>query len=90
MELEPGIHQMTFGKEPLPGFHAPNSYLVFGTDTSILIDTGWENNDDHRSRMAYLRQTNSPPISEIIITSLPFGNSSIEVALRNLPKDFNL
>ena len=68
MELEPGIHQMTFGKEPLPGFPAPNSYLVFGTDTSILIDTGWENNDDHRSRMAYLRQTNSPPISEIIIT----------------------
>ena len=68
MELEPGIHQMTFGKEPLPGFPAPNSYLVFGSDTATLIDTGWENNDDHLSRMAYIRQINAPPISEIIIT----------------------
>ena len=68
MELEPGIHQMTFGKEPLPGFPAPNSYLVYGTDASILIDTGWENNNDHKSRMEYLKQTNAPPISEIIIT----------------------
>ncbi len=68
MELEPGIHQMTFGREPLPGFPAPNSYLVFGSNSAILIDTGWENDTDHLSRMAYLKEVAAPPISEIIIT----------------------
>ena len=68
MELEPGIHQLTFGREPLPGFPPPNAYLVFGSDTAVLIDTGWENEDDHRARAAYIREVNAPPVSEIIIT----------------------
>ena len=68
MELEPGIHQMTFGRDPLPGFPAPNAYLVFGSDASVLIDAGWENDDDHQARVAYIREVNAPPVSEIIIT----------------------
>ncbi len=68
MELEPGIHQLTIGRDPLPGFPAPNSFLVFGSDASVLIDTGWENDDDHRARVEYLREVNAPPIIEIIIT----------------------
>ena len=68
MELEPGIHQLSIGREPLPGFPAPNCFLVFGSDTSILIDAGWESDDDHQARMRYIREVNAPPISEIIIT----------------------
>ena len=68
VELEQGIHQLTFGREPLPGFPPPNAYLVFGSDTAVLIDTGWENEDDHRARAAYIREVNAPPVSEIIIT----------------------
>ena len=68
MELEPGIHQLTIGREPFPGFPTPNSFLVFGADASVLIDMGWENDDDHRARVDYLREVNAPPVSEIIIT----------------------
>ncbi len=68
MELEPGIHQLTIGRDPLPGFPAPNSFLVFGDDASVLIDAGWENDDDHRARADYLREVNAPPVAEIIIT----------------------
>ncbi len=68
MELEPGIHQLTFGRDPLPGFPAPNAFLVFGADASVLIDSGWENEDDHRARVDYLREVNAPPVAEIIIT----------------------
>ena len=68
MELEPGIHQLTFGREPLPGFPPPNAFLVFGSESAVLIDAGWESEDDHRARAAYVREVNAPPISEIIVT----------------------
>ena len=68
VELEPGIHQLTFGREPLPGFPPPNAFLVFGSDAAVLIDAGWESEDDHRARAAYIREVNAPPVSEIIIT----------------------
>ena len=68
MELEPGIHQITVGKAPLPGFPAPNAFLVFGTETAVFIDTGWESEEDHRQRMTYLKEVNAPPVAEIIIT----------------------
>ncbi len=68
MELEPGIHQLTFGREPLPGFPPPNAFLVCGSDAAVLIDAGWESEDDHRARAAYVREINAPPISEIIVT----------------------
>lgn len=68
MELEPGIHQLTFGREPLPGFPPPNAFLVFGSESAVLIDAGWESEDDHRARAAYIREVNAPPISEIIVT----------------------
>lgn len=68
MELEPGIHQLTFGREPLPGFPPPNAFLVFGSEASVLIDAGWESEDDHRARAAYLREVNAPPVAEIIVT----------------------
>ena len=68
MELEPGIHQLTFGREPLPGFPPPNAFLVFGSESAVLIDAGWESDDDHRARAAYIREVNAPPVSEIIVT----------------------
>ena len=68
MEIEPGIHQLTFGREPLPGFPPPNAFLVFGSESAVLIDAGWESEDDHRARAAYIREVNAPPISEIIVT----------------------
>ncbi len=68
MELEPGIHQLTFGHEPFPGFPPPNAFLVTGTGASVLIDCGWEDDADHRSRMGALREAGGPPLSEIIVT----------------------
>ena len=68
MEREPGIHQLTIGREPFKGFPPPNSYLVFGTDASVLIDAGWEDGVDHDARVAYLREVGPPPITDIIVT----------------------
>ncbi len=68
MELEPGIHQLTYGREPFTGFPPPNAFLVTGTDASVLIDCGWEDDADHRSRMDALREVGGPPLSEIIVT----------------------
>lgn len=73
MELEPGIHSLTIGQlpighEPFKGFPPPNSYLVFGTDASVLIDAGWDEPADHEARTAYLREVVSPPLAAIIIT----------------------
>jgi ribonuclease/clavin/mitogillin len=68
MQLEPGIHQLTIGREPFAGFPTPNSFMVVGNDTSILIDAGWDNADDHSERMAYIESLGAPPVSELIIT----------------------
>ena len=68
MEFEPGIHQLTIGREPFKGFPPPNSFLVFGTSSSVLIDAGYEDASDHGARMAYLREAGPPPVSEIIVT----------------------
>ena len=68
MELEPGIHQLTIGREPFAGFPPPNSYLVFGSDASVLIDAGWDEAADHDARTAYIREVAPPPVTEIVIT----------------------
>ena len=68
MELEPGIHQLTIGREPFAGFPPPNSYLVVGSDAAVLIDAGWDNPADHDARTAYIREVAPPPVSEIVIT----------------------
>ena len=78
MELEPGIHSLTtgqlptrqlpIGREPFQGFPPPNSFLVFGTDASVLIDAGWDDAADHEARTAYLRDVGPPPLAAIIIT----------------------
>jgi endoribonuclease LACTB2 len=68
MQLEPGIHQLTIGREPFAGFPTPNAFLVFGSETSILIDAGWDNEDDHKERMATIEALGAPPVSELIIT----------------------
>jgi ribonuclease/clavin/mitogillin len=68
MQLESGIHQLTIGREPFAGFPTPNAFLVVGNDTSVLIDAGWDDEDDHRARMAYIESLGAPPISELIIT----------------------
>jgi len=68
VELEPGIHSLTIGREPFKGFPPPNSYLVFGTDSSVLIDAGWDDAADHDARTSYIRDVGPPPLAAIIIT----------------------
>lgn len=68
MELEPGIRQMTIGREPFKGFPPPNAFLVSGTDASVLVDVGWDSEEDHRERMAYITDAGVPPIVELMIT----------------------
>jgi ribonuclease/clavin/mitogillin len=68
MQFEPGIHQLTIGRQPFAGFPTPNSFMVVGKDSSILIDAGYDNEDDHRERMAYIESLGAPPVSELIIT----------------------
>ena len=59
---------MTIGHEPFKGFPPPNAFLVSGTEASLLIDTGYDEEDDHRERMAYIAAANVAPIVEVIIT----------------------
>ncbi|MBM3939541.1 MAG: MBL fold metallo-hydrolase [SAR202 cluster bacterium] len=68
MELEPGIHQLTFGREPFAGFPSPNAFLVCGTRVSVLIDAGWDDERDHQARMAYMRQVGAPPVAQLLVT----------------------
>ena len=67
MELEPGIHQLTFGKQTSAGIAAPNAFLVCGTDASLLLDTGWDNEADHQARLAYIRDVGAPPLVELVM-----------------------
>ena len=67
MELEPGIHQLTFGAQTSAGIPAPNAFLVCGTDKSLLLDTGWDNEADHEARLAYIREVAAPPLVELVM-----------------------
>ena len=67
MELEPGVHQLTFGRQTSAGIAAPNAYLVCGTDASVLLDTGWNNEADHQARLAYIREVGAPPLVELVM-----------------------
>ena len=68
MEMEPGIHQITVGREPFAGFPPPNVFLVSGTDASVLIDAGWEGDDDQTQRMAAIAEAKAPPIIAVLLT----------------------
>lgn len=67
MQLQPGIHQLTHGKEPFSGFPPPNVFLVSGTKASVLLDTGWDDETDHEARMDYIRTIGGPPLSDLIL-----------------------
>jgi glyoxylase-like metal-dependent hydrolase (beta-lactamase superfamily II) len=67
LELEPGIHQLAHGRKPF-GIPSPNVYLIQGTDASMFVDSGWDNEDDHTARMTYLKSVGGPPLTEILIT----------------------
>ncbi|MDA1035464.1 MAG: MBL fold metallo-hydrolase, partial [Chloroflexi bacterium] len=68
MEIEPGIHQMTIGREPFKGFPPPNAFLVYGRDASVLVDAGYDDAEDHRERLAYVADAGVPPVVELMIT----------------------
>ena len=68
MELEPGIHQLTHGGRPIPIIPPPNAFLVVGAKASVLIDSGYDSEEDHAARMAYLNRAGAPPLSEVLIT----------------------
>ena len=68
MEREPGIHQLTIGKEPFAGFPPPNAFLVCGAEASVLIDAGWEGEADHEARLAALRDADAPPLMMVLLT----------------------
>ena len=67
MELERGIHQMAHGRQPF-GIPSPNVYLVQGARASMLIDSGYDEEDDHAARMAYIRQVGGPPVVGVLVT----------------------
>ncbi len=68
MELEPGIHQLTIGREPFVGFPPPNAFVLAGAEATIMIDAGWDDARDTESRTAFLRDLGGPPLSEVVIT----------------------
>jgi ribonuclease/clavin/mitogillin len=67
MELQPGVHQLIHGKEPFAGFPPPNVFLLSGTKASILLDTGWDDENDHEARMDYIRNIKGPPLAGLIL-----------------------
>ena len=66
MEIESGIHQLAFGRQG-SGIPSPNAFLVCGEDASAFLDTGWPEEDDHRERMAYLRESGVAPLAWIVM-----------------------
>lgn len=68
MEIEPGIHQLAHGREPLPGFPPPNCFILVGDNATLLVDAGWSNPEDDAARFDYLQKLNAPPVTEMLIT----------------------
>ena len=67
MELERGIHQMAHGRQPF-GIPSPNVYLVQGSRAAMLIDSGYDEDDDHAARMDYIRHAGGPSIMGVLVT----------------------
>ena len=67
MELERGIHQMAHGRQPF-GLPSPNVYLVQGARAAMLVDSGYDEDDDHAARMACIRKAGGPPIIGVLVT----------------------
>ena len=58
---------MAHGRQPF-GLPSPNVYLVQGSRAAMLIDSGYDEADDHAARMAYIRQAGGPPILGVLVT----------------------
>lgn len=67
MEIERGIHRMAHGRQPF-GLPSPNVYLVQGARAAMLIDSGYDEDQDHNARMACIRQAGGPPIMGVLVT----------------------
>ena len=81
MELERGIHQMAHGRQPF-GLPSPNVYLVQGSRAAMLVDSGYDEDDDHAARMAYIRQAGGPPIMGVLVTHRHRDHAGGAVLLR--------
>lgn len=68
MELALGIHRIVVGEAASPGMYATNTYLLMGSHTSALVDTGWNREEDIRTRLDYIQQMGTQSIAAIIIT----------------------
>ena len=68
MKVESVVYPISVGREPFTGFPPPNSFLVCGSDTSVLIDSGWAGEEDHAERIKLLESYNVAPISKVILT----------------------
>ncbi|MFQ5860009.1 MAG: MBL fold metallo-hydrolase [Dehalococcoidia bacterium] len=68
MELAPGIHRITVGEAPGPGLFPPNSYLVTGSETAVMIDSGWDREGHIQARLDYWAQLGRPRLASIILT----------------------
>ena len=67
MELEAGVHQLTYGRASRSGIPAPNAFLVCGSRGSVLLDSGWDEEADHRERLEYIRRVSARPLTEVVL-----------------------
>ena len=68
MKVEPAVHQISIGREPFTGFPPPNSFLVCGSQSSVMNDSGWESENDHYARLQLIKSLNVPPVNHVILT----------------------
>ena len=52
----------------IPIIPPPNAFLVVGGEAFILIDSGYDSEEDHAARMACLNRAGAPPLSGVLIT----------------------
>ena len=68
MEVAPGVHQLVFGERIYAGLPPPNVYLVVGSQSAVFIDTGYDREEDVKSRIGYWQALGSPKVAAVIVT----------------------
>jgi ribonuclease/clavin/mitogillin len=65
-EVEPGIHQLVSYRDNFAGLPGSNVFYVAGDDGAVFIDTGYDHEGDHGTRMELWRDTGAPDLRQII------------------------
>ena len=68
MELSSGVHVITVGEGRFMGVYPPNVYVVLGKDSAVIVDSGYDREDEYKVRDEYMASLGNPHLSHVILT----------------------